>query len=243
MNTTGINASKVPVAAQYVLVANRDAVMRACEGCRRRKIKCDSATTNTWPCAACTRLKLTCIPPTLNEENGSTSPNTLSFEIQKSRSFPIGVPTTVSDYSPHVMQHQFAPIETPIQPHASNMYPGVSVYQPSEYIHSPTGTDISQYHPLSTTSVSVDPASRLLFSPHQQPQSAMSERSWVSESSAIHLAEAFGDLKINVNAQGRCLFVYSVANNPSCVHCRSKENGTWPCRGRLCAAYEPFNWA
>lgn len=38
-------------------------VMRACEGCRRRKIRCDSATTNTWPCAACVRLKLHCIPP------------------------------------------------------------------------------------------------------------------------------------------------------------------------------------
>ena len=38
-------------------------VMRACEGCRRRKIKCDAATTNSWPCAACTRLKLHCVPP------------------------------------------------------------------------------------------------------------------------------------------------------------------------------------
>lgn len=38
-------------------------VMRACEGCRKRKIKCDAATTNTWPCAACKRLKLTCVPP------------------------------------------------------------------------------------------------------------------------------------------------------------------------------------
>ncbi|KAB8304169.1 hypothetical protein EYC80_003588 [Monilinia laxa] len=41
-------------------------VMRACEGCRRRKIKCDAATTNTWPCSACTRLKLGCVPPTVN---------------------------------------------------------------------------------------------------------------------------------------------------------------------------------
>lgn len=40
--------------------------MRACEGCRRRKIKCDAATTNAWPCAACVRLKLNCIPPTIN---------------------------------------------------------------------------------------------------------------------------------------------------------------------------------
>ena len=41
-------------------------VMRACEGCRRRKIKCDAATTNQWPCAACVRLKLHCVPPTVN---------------------------------------------------------------------------------------------------------------------------------------------------------------------------------
>lgn len=40
--------------------------MRACEGCRRRKIKCDAATTNTWPCSACIRLKLHCVPPTVN---------------------------------------------------------------------------------------------------------------------------------------------------------------------------------
>ncbi|KAL8802397.1 MAG: hypothetical protein Q9200_006590 [Gallowayella weberi] len=40
--------------------------MRACEGCRRRKIKCDAATTNSWPCAACVRLKLKCIPPSPN---------------------------------------------------------------------------------------------------------------------------------------------------------------------------------
>ena len=41
-------------------------VMRACEGCRRRKIKCDAATSNQWPCAACVRLKLHCVPPTAN---------------------------------------------------------------------------------------------------------------------------------------------------------------------------------
>ncbi|KAK3330090.1 hypothetical protein B0H66DRAFT_469213 [Apodospora peruviana] len=45
-------------------------VMRACEGCRRRKIKCDAATTNTWPCSACVRLKLHCVRP--NGFDGST---------------------------------------------------------------------------------------------------------------------------------------------------------------------------
>lgn len=43
--------------------------MRACNGCRKRKIKCDAATTNTWPCSACTRLKLVCVPPTIGQDS------------------------------------------------------------------------------------------------------------------------------------------------------------------------------
>lgn len=51
------------------------AVMRACEGCRRRKIKCDAATTNTWPCSACIRLRLQCVRPNgLYEETGEGPP-------------------------------------------------------------------------------------------------------------------------------------------------------------------------
>lgn len=48
--------------------------MRACEGCRRRKIKCDAATTNAWPCAACVRLKLHCVPPTVNYDRTHSAP-------------------------------------------------------------------------------------------------------------------------------------------------------------------------
>lgn len=46
--------------------------MRACEGCRRRKIKCDAATTNTWPCSACIRLKLHCVRPNGQYEGSPT---------------------------------------------------------------------------------------------------------------------------------------------------------------------------
>ena len=53
-------------------------VMRACEGCRRRKIKCDAATTNAWPCAACVRLKLHCVPPTVNYDRTHSAPGHVS---------------------------------------------------------------------------------------------------------------------------------------------------------------------
>ncbi|RDL33170.1 Uncharacterized protein BP5553_08609 [Venustampulla echinocandica] len=58
-------------------------VMRACEGCRRRKIKCDAATTNTWPCSACIRLKLHCVPPTVNYDRDFPS-NSQSFDPERS---------------------------------------------------------------------------------------------------------------------------------------------------------------
>lgn len=50
----------------YDLAKLISVVLRACERCRRRKIKCDAASTNTWPCSACKRLNILCISPILN---------------------------------------------------------------------------------------------------------------------------------------------------------------------------------
>jgi hypothetical protein len=65
-------------------------VMRACEGCRRRKIKCDSATTNTWPCAACVRLKLHCVPPAggLEGDEGADEQLGPSFQTNQAPNLP-----------------------------------------------------------------------------------------------------------------------------------------------------------
>ena len=64
----------------------RPKVTRACGGCRRRKIKCDAATTKTWPCSACVRLKLNCIPPTISYEKDSGS-GTFVFDLERSQSY------------------------------------------------------------------------------------------------------------------------------------------------------------
>ncbi|KAF4595416.1 C6 finger domain-containing protein [Ophiocordyceps camponoti-floridani] len=55
-------------------------VMRACEGCRRRKIKCDAATTNTWPCSACIRLKLHCVRPNGYDGAADSTPTATTYE-------------------------------------------------------------------------------------------------------------------------------------------------------------------
>lgn len=73
--------------------------MRACNGCRKRKIKCDAATTNTWPCSACTRLKLVCVPPTIGQDGDlipegqgiepSPDPGGPSSAPESSHAFPV----------------------------------------------------------------------------------------------------------------------------------------------------------
>jgi len=77
MSTTAISGSKVCLLPQspevgscfvFLVSFSPDPVMRACNGCRKRKIKCDAATTNTWPCSACLRLKLVCVPPTVHQD-------------------------------------------------------------------------------------------------------------------------------------------------------------------------------
>ncbi|KJZ76979.1 hypothetical protein HIM_03856 [Hirsutella minnesotensis 3608] len=55
-------------------------VMRACEGCRRRKIKCDAATTNTWPCSACIRLKLNCVRPNGYDGSADSTSTSTTYE-------------------------------------------------------------------------------------------------------------------------------------------------------------------
>ena len=49
-------------------------VMRACAACRRRKIKCDAATTNTWPCAPCVKQQLECVPPSSDKDGVDGAP-------------------------------------------------------------------------------------------------------------------------------------------------------------------------
>ena len=74
-------------------------VMRACEGCRRRKIKCDAATTNSWPCAACKRLKLTCVPPV-----GGIDGDMAGFDTADTQFIPqTGPESSLQQYPAHQM--------------------------------------------------------------------------------------------------------------------------------------------
>ena len=106
-------------------------VMRACDGCRKRKIRCDGALQNgPWPCGACIRLKLKCVPPTLDQDDDQQIPasatNTGQFSFQNSTitsSRPNGIPSQqnmVHEWSPTgvspVSASATGPTSAPVRP-------------------------------------------------------------------------------------------------------------------------------
>ncbi|KAE8147568.1 hypothetical protein BDV25DRAFT_168980 [Aspergillus avenaceus] len=78
-------------------------VMRACNGCRKRKIKCDAATTNTWPCSACTRLKLVCVPPTVGQDNDFSA----GQNIEANPADSIGASTAAEPFTSFSLPHNY----------------------------------------------------------------------------------------------------------------------------------------
>ncbi|KAF2277497.1 uncharacterized protein EI97DRAFT_375360 [Westerdykella ornata] len=186
-------------------------VMRACEGCRRRKIKCDAATTNSWPCAACIRLKLNCVPPTVSYEKDSYA-NTQTFELD----------TKPLEYAPpldphhHFQRHSIAAIPQPLQPQMPvGMQPAVSaayvdgmpVYQNASYADPPAQEHL-QYPsvpqgPMLQQNMAYPNQHIYSEAPTAAPAGSMSpiesEATWRTESMTT-LTDALGELKIEYDA-------------------------------------------
>ncbi|KAK3694612.1 hypothetical protein B0T22DRAFT_370197 [Podospora appendiculata] len=177
-------------------------VMRACEGCRRRKIKCDAATTNTWPCSACVRLKLHCVRP--NGYDGSTEPQVYE-------------PPPSQFDSPHEQDGYRQQLPLPDQqliahaPKPASIYAQQSSYQdPSGLYHSVQYTDPrTAPHNLQYASVhhpSVSAVDQAYATQQSFPTPPMQQGSHHSSSpDAYHsdqyaqqdLADLLGSLKVN----------------------------------------------
>lgn len=170
--------------------------MRACEGCRRRKIKCDAATTNSWPCAACVRLKLQCVPPTVNynRQGGGSQGSGLERVLDFADSDASGD----EGYGPPSMMHQSYPSLTSHGGYSGNMlgYGHPAFPQPMGAM------------PLSAGEATF--ASQATFPPSQQlPSSdanvANLERSnsWPNENMPpTNLSDMLGELKIDEKGMG-----------------------------------------
>ncbi|PVI03710.1 hypothetical protein DM02DRAFT_520178 [Periconia macrospinosa] len=186
-------------------------VMRACEGCRRRKIKCDAATTNSWPCAACIRLKLNCVPPTVSYDkdfNGGTQ----TFELDtKPLEYAQTAPNSQHDYhrqdmmaAPHTLQQIPSSMATNVP---ATYAEGMRMYQTASYVEQPP-QDHLQYASMPQSQVI---AQDINYAPPQLYQEASqsapnltmtppeSDSQWRQDPSS-NLAEALGELKIDCNA-------------------------------------------
>src|SRR6266536_1391874 len=189
--------------------------MRACEGCRRRKIKCDAATTNTWPCSACTRLKLQCIPPTFNQERDFAGGST--FEVDGT-GYDSSSPTDADaiHHGDILQEHMGGPPQAhtrhPHIPYNSN----ISIYPPTSYLPRPEEQH-QVYHNVSPLPVDMHSATYqhnqpMFPTPPAQPVQVtgagsycehQSQHSDGNQSTAEELSEALGELKIDETGFGR----------------------------------------
>ena len=175
--------------------------MRACDGCRRRKIKCDSATTNTWPCAACVRLKLKCVPPTL------------SFESDQGESDkPHEEKTPDANLHHEASQSAMRPVQNSVPPQAtmpvSAQYPQpMGLDQLAPYVQRQDSLQYSPVPPTVPQSLHYTPRLYTMEpAPAPAPQLNAPERhvAWTGEDalSMSNISDALGELQITYDAVG-----------------------------------------
>jgi hypothetical protein len=191
--------------------------MRACEGCRRRKIKCDAATTNTWPCSACIRLKLHCVRP--NGQYDGTGADSSGFETSV---HDFSDSSTLQDSFRQQMPMQQQQVSAPqhmvpgvVKPGpsmyaAQSTYPDASnIYQHVSYAESPTSQHNLHYTtvPPSVPLVDQSYAAQNVFptpplqhgSRSDSPPAAYSPDSYQQPD----LADLLGSLKVNESGTGK----------------------------------------
>lgn len=183
-------------------------VMRACNGCRKRKIKCDAATTNTWPCSACTRLKLVCVPPTIGQDGDFVNEGMESAQE-------VGAPTATSEPSHHAFPVPPA-YRDPNQAPMGSMppYDGMGMY--GQFIHAPPAQP-GMYNEMRSSPMVMQHQSYQqppqVFPGPQPPHLTTPDRSVFAEndqSTADNLSDVLGELKIDESGIGMIQF-YSVS--------------------------------
>ena len=178
-------------------------VMRACEGCRRRKIKCDSATTNIWPCSACTRLKLACVPPaTGNEDDSGDGDATEDFDYtSESYGHPSAI-TDTEDVKPFISP------QSPLDTYSGHQ--GVQPYIEHQAYSKPyldhEGFQSNSFQPFDNPSVTSVSGADIQASYGQRQASTSIHRvdtNTTDQSNADDLTDQLGDLAIGENGIAR----------------------------------------
>ena len=182
-------------------------VMRACGACRRRKIKCDAATTNIWPCGPCLKQQLECVPPTADNEgsndNEYIAPQPIDAAPQRSKQqvnayYDISTyenPASSSTvYQPQQPRHHEVSIDYASDPGVPNWgQPSVERYA---HDNASTAAMLTGHSAEYQTRPSWQPP------PLTKAESVASDASWNLSQADPDFISALGDLKISEDAVG-----------------------------------------
>lgn len=174
--------------------------MRACEGCRRRKIKCDAATTNTWPCSACIRLKLHCVRP--NGYDGAAEP-----QVYEPPTAQFDAPSQTHDafrqQLPLQEQQLLAQASKPASMYAQPSYqdPAAALYHSVPYTEPQPVQHSLQYAPVERYT----PQTTFPTPPLQHASQPESPEEYQSEYAQQDLADLLGALKVDEVGTGKAI--------------------------------------
>lgn len=186
--------------------------MRACEGCRKRKIKCDAATTNAWPCASCVRLKLHCVPPTVNYDRTHAGSGHLSG-LERVLDFDNSSGSGDEDYPQHTSAPQVFELENPREnltsPHGS-YNEGLGIFHTPPYSERDLNQQDFSYEDVPAISLPMpdgsfqDPSSYATSNGSTLNPSVTSPI-WSGEHCSVAgLSSILGELKIDEDGVGMC---------------------------------------
>lgn len=180
------------------------AVMRACEGCRRRKIKCDAATTNQWPCASCVRLKQHCVPPTLNYDRTHAAGGNISG-LERVLDFDNSSGSGDDDYSHPASATQVFQMQQPQEPIQGTYSAVLGPFNTPPYTEKAFTPHEYAFDDMSTMQLHVPTPSYRDHHTYNPPQSApiVPPNDWHKEQySTAELSDVLGELNINENGVG-----------------------------------------
>lgn len=184
-------------------------VMRACEGCRRRKIKCDAATSNQWPCAACVRLKLHCVPPTVNYDRTHSNGGQLNG-LERVLDFDHSSGSIEDDFHAQTSVSQcFDGIPTPqgMHPRQGSFNDSMGAFHTPPYSDGAPSLNDFSYQDLPTVHLRPEQSFHEPASYTQSQGTVISDGSnggcWNNEQlSAAELSDVLGELKIHESGEG-----------------------------------------
>ena len=145
-----------------VILRLTEAVQRSCDECRRRKIRCEAATTRVWPCTHCHKSGAECTRP-LGFEVPVAGPSTSAGQYNQEADDNYTLDS--SPYAESVIDGQYTMAAPPFQPQMMTPVHAQQTFSPQEGLGSISTSSTSQ--PLGSTFIQPRPVMQAVNMPAQ----------------------------------------------------------------------------